>query len=327
MPVTLAEARSNVQDDVQAGIIDEFRKSSFLLDAMTFDDVVSPGTGSSTLTYGYHRLLTQPTAQFREVNTEYTPQEVTRQRVTVDLAIFGGAYEIDRVIADNLSALISEVNLQATQKVKAARALFHDTVINGDSAVNSTSFDGLDVAVAGSTTEYNAASEIDISGSLTPAQAFDFMDELDNFLSELDEKPTALMGNNRLITKIKGVARRAGYLTESEDAFGRSVAGYDGIALVDLGDKPGSNQPVVPIESRDPDGDGTSTTGLTDLYAARMGLDGFHGLSPAGRELVRQWLPDYTTAGAVKKGEVELVAAVALKATKTAGVLRNIKVQ
>ena len=208
MPVELADARNNVQDDVQAGIIDEFRKSSFLLENMTFDDVVSPGTGSSTLTYGYTRLLTQPTAQFRAINVEYNPQEVTRERITVDLAIFGGNYEIDRVIADNVSALISEVNLQATQKVKAARSLFHDTVINGSVAQDAIAFDGLDVAIAGSTTEFRANEVTDISGELTPAQAFTFMDALDEFLGSLDERPSALMGNTRLITKIKGVARR-----------------------------------------------------------------------------------------------------------------------
>ena len=31
MPITLAEAKLNVQDDLQMGVIDEFRKSSFYL--------------------------------------------------------------------------------------------------------------------------------------------------------------------------------------------------------------------------------------------------------------------------------------------------------
>ena len=43
--------------------------------------------------------------------------------------------------------------------------------------------------------------------------------------------------------------------------------------------------------------------------------------------VIKQWLPNFDDAGAVKKGEVEMVAAVALKATKAAGVLRGIKVQ
>ena len=41
---------------------------------------------------------------------------------------------------------------------------------------------------------------------------------------------------------------------------------------------------------------------------------------------MQTWLPDFTTAGAVKKGEVEMNAAIVLKATKAAGVFRKIKV-
>ncbi|MDU7910256.1 MAG: hypothetical protein E7J30_01050 [Veillonella parvula] len=48
MAITLAEAKLNVQDDLQMGIIDEFRKSSFLFDNLTFDDCVSPTGGGGT---------------------------------------------------------------------------------------------------------------------------------------------------------------------------------------------------------------------------------------------------------------------------------------
>ena len=81
MPITLAEAKKNVQDDLQMGVIDEFRKSNFILNNITFDDAVSPTGGGATLTYGYTRLKTQPTAAFRAINTEYTPQEVTKERL------------------------------------------------------------------------------------------------------------------------------------------------------------------------------------------------------------------------------------------------------
>ena len=80
MAVTLAQAKLNVQDALQLGVIDEFRKSSFLFDNLTFDDCVSPTGGGSTLTYAYTRLVTQPTAAFRAVNSEYTASEVTKQR-------------------------------------------------------------------------------------------------------------------------------------------------------------------------------------------------------------------------------------------------------
>lgn len=313
-------------DKIDQFVIDEFRRSSLLLDALTFDNAVSPGTGGSTLTYGYTRLKTPSTGQFRNINEEYTPNEAARENVFANLKIFGGAYQIDRVIQDT-SGQINEMQFQMEQKIKGAANVFHYTVINGDSAVDEKAFDGLDKALAGSSTEINADKVIDLSdeAGLT-ANKFAFLDELDNFLSELDGKPSMLMGNNKLITKIKSVARRAGYLTQSEDAFGRKVDAYDGIPLVDLGYfyNGAATVPIVNIVNREV---GTAQTGLTDLYAVGLGLDGFHGVSPTGNGVIRNYLPNFDTPGAVKTGDVEMVAAVALKATRKAGVLRNIKVK
>lgn len=318
MAITLAQAKLNVQDDLQMGIIDEFAKSNFLWNNLTFDDCVSPTGGGATLTYGYTRLITQPTAAFRAVNEEYNEQEVTKQRYTADLKIFGGSFLIDRVIS-NMGGIVSEVDLQITQKIKAASALFNDTVINGDSAVDAKAFDGLEKALTGSSTEYIPGSAIDLSSSSAIDSNYKyFLDELDEFLMGLDGTPGFLGGNLKLIAKIRACARRAGAYQISKNDFGQNVESYNGIPLVDFGAKAGTNDPVVST-------DGTS--GETSLYVARLGLDAFHGISMAGVAPVQSWLPDFKTAGAVKKGEVEMVAAVVLKATKAAGVMRKIKVK
>lgn len=317
MAVTLAQAKLNVQDALQMGVIDEYAKSSFLLNNLTFDDCVSPTGGGATLTYSYSRLKTQPTAEFREVNTEYTTKEVEKERISVDLKHFGGAYNIDRVIA-NMGGIISEVDLQSKQKIKAAGALFNDTVINGDSAVDSKSFDGLEKALTGSSTEYIPTSIIDLSTSANvTANHNEFLDTLDEFLTGLDGTPSFIGGNAKLIARIRAVARRAGMYQTTKNDFGQQVEWYGNIPFVDFGTKPGTNEPVVKIES-----DNT-----TSLYVARFGLDGFHAVTMAGVPFVNIWLPDYKTAGAVKRGEVEMTAAVALKKTKAAGVMRKIKVQ
>ncbi|EPY06636.1 hypothetical protein PAALTS15_13567 [Paenibacillus alvei TS-15] len=317
MAVTLSEAKKNVQDALTMGVIDEFRKNNFLLENLTFDDAVSPTGGGATLTYGYTRTITQPTAQFRAVNEEYTPQEVSKQRYTVDLKIFGGTFQLDRIIA-GMGGIADEVNLQMTQKIKAAQALFNDTVINGDSAVDAKAFDGLDKALTGSSTEYIPSAAIDLSTS----DAIDtnykvFLDQLDEFLMGLDGDPSAIMGNLKLIAKIRACARRAGAYTVTRDEFGKQVEKYNEIPLIDLGAKAGTNDSVV----------STDANGETSIYVPRLGLDGFHGVSMAGHPPIRTWLPDFSTSGAVKTGEVEMVAAVALKATKAAGVMRKIKVQ
>lgn len=319
MAITLEEARKNVQDDLQIGVIDEFRKSNWILDHITFDDAVSPTGGGATPTYSYTRLKTQPTAQFREINKEYTPHEVTKERHSVDIKVFGGSYQIDRVIA-NMGGIVSEVELQQSQKIKAAQALFNDTFINGDSAVDNIAFDGLEKALAGSSTEYNAGeSVIDLSTSQLVTDNFQyFLDMLDEFLRGLDGEPSFIAGNTKLISKLRACARRASMYQVTKSDWGTNVESYGNIPFVDLGAKPGTNSEVVDIDA---------TKGTTSLFAARLSLDGLHGVSFAGVAPVQTWLPDFTTAGAVKTGEVEMNAAIALKASKAAGAFRNIKVK
>lgn len=318
MAITLLEAKKNVQDALTMGVIDEFRKSSFILDAMTFDDAVSPTGGGATLTYGYTRLTTQPTAAFRDVNEEYTPSNVAKQRYTADLKVFGGSFDIDRIVA-NMGGIVGEVQLNIEQKVKAARALFNDTFINGDSAVNSKAFDGLEKALAGSSTEFDPGTAIDLSTSANVDTNYKyFTDALDEFLMGLDGTPSFIAGNTKLIAKIRAVARRVGMYMTSKNEFGQQVEFYGVTPLVDLGAKAGTNDSVISTDG---------VTGLTSLYAGRLGMDGLHGISMAGQSPVNIWLPDFSTAGAVKKGEVEMVAAIALKASKAAGVMRKIKVQ
>ena len=317
MPVTLAQARINTTDDLQRGVADEFAKSSFILNNIPFHDCVSPVGGGATLTYGYTRLITQPVAEFRKINSEFSKHEVEKQRYVTELKVFGGAFSVDRIIA-RMGGLADEVSLQLTQKVKATKALFHDTIINGNSAVDEDVFDGLDVAVTGSDTEYNKAGEIDLSTSALIDQNYmAFTDMLDEFVTLLDGTPSALMMNTTMATKMRAVARRVGMYQKTSNQWGEEVEYYGNIPFVDLGAKAGSNEPVV----------ATDENGKTSIYAVRFGLDGFHAISMAGKPLVEAWLPKYDEAGAVKDGEVEMVAGCALKSTKAAGAFRNIKVQ
>lgn len=315
MAVTLAQAKLNTQDKLQMSVIDEFRKSSFLLDNLPFDNTVGPSGG--TFTYGYHRLITQGTAGFRAVNEEYTASEVEKKRYTVDLKIFGGAFKIDRVIA-NMGSAIDEVSLQMQQKIKAASALFSDTVINGDSATDAKAFDGLNVALTGSSTEFNASGTvIDLStAEKIKASADEFLLRLHKALATLDGKPTALMGNSDMIATLEFLAKYTGRYQTTQNEFGQYISTYNGVPLIDLGAKAGSNSPIV----------GNDASKGTSLYFVRFGLDGFHAVSPSGQLPIQTWLPDFSTAGAVKQGEVEMMAAVALKSTLSAGVFRGLKV-
>lgn len=147
----------------------------------------------------------------------------------------------------------------------------------------------------------------------------------------------AIMVNEGMKTKIQTVARILGFKTESEEAFGRVVTtiGEGKVRIIDMknvvtvegenDDAAAVETPVIGVKKRTIGG--SETTGLTDIYAARFSVnDGFHGVTLTGNKAIRKYLPDFYTPGAVKKGEVEMVACVALKNVKAAGVLRNIKI-
>ncbi len=312
--ITLSEAQKFTQSKFYEGIIDEFRKDK-LLDLMVFDDTVT-ATGSS-LSYSYDRVTTLPQANFRALNTEYTPQETAVTQYTVYLKPLGGSFEIDRVLQNNMKGITDQVTFQLTQKIKATKALFSDTFINGDVAVDSNSFDGIDKAVTGSSTDFSPETAIDLSNAAAiKANGSEFMLYLDLVLSELDDTASGIFVNKKMKAVMNFLAKQSGFWSTSDiDQWGRPVTKYSGIPIVELGNKPGTNSPIIGIDS---------STRKTSLYVARIGLDGLHAVAPQDQELIQTYLPDFKTANAVKKGEVEMVTAMALKSTKAAGKLGNI---
>ena len=317
MAITLEQAKVGMADKVDQQVVDMFRRSSLLLDRMTFDNAISPGTGGSTLVYGYTQLKTPSTAAVRAINTEYTPGEAIREEKTAKAVIMGGSFQVDRVI-QSTSGAIDELVFQADEKVKAVSNFFTNAVING---TNSTTFDGLKVLLTGSSTEYTATSDLTNSANID-ANYQHFLDELDEFISGLDGGADMLIMNRKMLGKLRGIARRAGYFSSSRDEFGRTVETYNGIALMDAGQYfNGTNS--VDIVADTPAS--SSAAGTSDIYAVKFGLDAFHGISPTGTKVVQTYMPNLMEPGAVKKGEVELVAGVALKNTLKAGRMKGIK--
>lgn len=327
--VTLNEIKTKNSDKVYQKTVDEFRRSSALLDKLVFDDAVNP-SGTSTLTYSYLREEVPSLASFREIGTEYESQESTTKKVSSDLKVFGGSFKIDRVI-QTASGKGDETARQMKKKIAAAASLFHASVINGD-ADTDNGFDGLDKALRGTNTELNTGGYVDLSTQEMMDKNYKYvLDLLDALLSEVNGTPAFIMANTAMITKLKGVARRSGYLTHAEDAFGKPVEGYNGIPFLDLGfytRKEGSaykELPCVPIAKRTVSE--TEVTGLTDIYVPVIDLDHFHGVTLSGTGLINSYLPNFKESGAVKTGEAEMVATVALKSTRGAAVLRNIKIK
>ena len=324
MAITLAEAKVGMADKVDQQVVDEFRRSSLLLDSLVFDNAISPGTGGSTLTYGYVQLKTPSTAAVRAINAEYTAGEAKREEKTAKAVIMGGSFEIDRVI-QNTSGAVDELAFQAQQKIKATSNYFHNLVINGTSASSgagyvANTFDGLRKLLNGTSNELST--DIDLSdASKLDSNSNAFIDQLDALVHAVDGDVTMLLMNADMLLKVRAAARRAGYYDRTKDDFGRVVELFGGIPLMDCGKYYNGSASVDVIGTSTPT---SNAAGTSSIYAVSIGLDGFHGISPTGTGVISSYMPNMTSPGAVKKGEVELVAGVVLKNTLKAAALNGI---
>lgn len=334
MAILLKDMRTGMQNKVAQNVVDLFIRKSEVLELLPFDNCVSP-SGGSTLIYGYNQKKLPSATAFRALNTEYTASEAKQEHKTVELKVFGGAFEIDRVIKD-AEGQFNNMAYQIEEKVVSAIGTFHNAMINGDAGANALEFDGLDKFLVGQSTEYNTDAVYDLSTTEKLKENADaFYEALLKLINSTGAQ--ALFVNESAKTKIQSVARILGFKTESEEAFGRVVTsiGEGKVRLIDLGNVVTTSgegdaavaveTPIINVKSRTVGA--ASQTGLTDIYAVRFAVqDGFHGVTLNGNSGVNTYLPDFNTSGAVKKGEVEMVACVALKNTKAAGVLRNVKV-
>lgn len=315
---TLAQAKNLSQDKLTNYVIDEFRKSP-LLDAMVFDDTVKP-QGGSTMTYVYNRLKTMSTAAGRALNSEYTPQQADTEQVTVNLKVFGGSFQLDRVIANYEKQVLDLVKFQLDQKTRAVRTLFQDWFINGDSTTDTTAFDGLAKALKGSSTEVtledSSLLQLD-SAANVKANWQSFLYELRQVEKLLDGEPGVIAVNNDLFAVFQSVADLSTQFQQTKSELGTQIVKYGNATIMKMGDKPGTSTPIIPTDA---------VKGTTDMYLFRIGLDAVHGVTPEGNKEPKIFLPDMTRPGAVKTGEVEMVAAMALKATRSAAVLHGIQV-
>ena len=235
--------------------------------------------------------------------------------------MFGGSFQLDRVISAYEKQVLDLVKFQLEQKTTATRTLFQDWFINGDSSQNSgIAFDGLAKILKGSSTEVtledSSLLQLD-SAANVKANWQSFLYELRQVEKLLDGEPGVIAVNNDLFAVFQSVADLSTQFQQTKNELGTQIVRYGNATIMKMGDKPGTSDPIIPTDA---------TKGTTDMYLFRIGLDAVHGVTPEGTKEPKIYLPDMTRPGAVKTGEVEMVAATAVKATRSAAVLHGIQV-
>jgi HK97 family phage major capsid protein len=253
MALTLAEAAKLSNDIVLQGVIETIVQDSPILQTLPFIEIVGNG-----LTY--NRENTNPNATFFDVGDTWSEATPTFTQITTTLKIVGGDADIDNFLLTTRSNIEDLQAAIVRLKAKAVQQKFEDTFINGDTSVDTKSFDGIDKMTTGG----QAASMGANGASLTLAK----LDELIDLVK--GGPPAMLLMSKRSRRSLNNLARGSGtFLQTDRNEFGQMVQFYDGVP-VGVSDYISDAKTV-----------GTSTDCST-IYAMQMGEGALAGLTAPG---------------------------------------------
>jgi HK97 family phage major capsid protein len=196
-------------------VIETVIQDSPILQALPFVEITGNG-----LTY--NRENSAPTAAFFDVGDTWTESTPTFTQITATLKIVGGDADIDNYLLMTRSNIQDLQSAVISLKAKAVQQKFEDTFVNGDTAVDAKSFDGIDKLSTGGQIATMGAN----GATLTLAK----LDELVDLVK--GGKPDLLMMSKRTRRGLNGLARASGgFLETDRNEFGQMVQYYDGIPI------------------------------------------------------------------------------------------------
>ena len=142
MALTLAEAAKLSNDIVLQGVIETIIQDSPILQTLPFVEITGNG-----LTY--NRENTNPNASFFDVGDTWSEGTPTFTQITATLKIVGGDADIDNYLLTTRSNIQDLAGRRHPPAAKAVQQKFEDTFVNGDTAADAKSFDGIDKLTVG----------------------------------------------------------------------------------------------------------------------------------------------------------------------------------
>lgn len=238
MALTLAESAKVSSNQLARGVMETIVPSSPFLARLNFEEI----EGNA---YKYNQEATLSGAEFRAVNAGYAESTGTFTESTESLVILGGDADVDRFIQQTRSNLVDQMATQVRMKSKAVAFKFNDAFINGDTAVDANSFNGLKKRLTGGQLLSAGTNGIPVVGNGgSDIQAF--FDAVDALL-ELVPDADVLVANAAVLSRFRSASRRltAGAIGFQQDQVGVTTMTYNGIPLVDAGKK-ADGTPIIP---------------------------------------------------------------------------------
>lgn len=265
MAFTLLEAAKYGDDVKRAGVLKLITETSPMYEKLTFKSI----KGNA---YRYNVEQALPSVAFRGVGGTYTDSTGVINPVTESLTILGGEVKIDRFIVNTMGNLQDVKAAQYAMKSRAMGFKFTESFFEGDSDVDSNSFDGLRKRLTGN--------QKMIAGSGGTALTLDILDQaIDRVIGE----PDYIFLNRTLRRKITKLGREPGtsaghpLIDIGTNNFGKQVTTYRGIPLVVVENE--LDATTILDFDEDP---GDSVSDTASIYIVRFGEDMIHGITGEG---------------------------------------------
>lgn len=224
LTMTLADSLKLTTDTLQAGVIETLATESKILAALPFLNVQGSG-------YTYNVETELSDTSFRAVGEEIVAGHAGYTTRTEALKILGDEAVIDTfqiAVYGNVNDLMA---LEVALKSKAIAHKFEKTFIAGNSETNVKEFDGIDKRITAEQTVDFSAYKEKVDGVEVPGYA----KAMDEVIDKVQGTPSALIMNKS--TRREVVANFRKYITYSTNEFGRQLAMYDGIPIMDVEDE------------------------------------------------------------------------------------------
>ena len=302
MAMTLLEYAKGAGLNTKRGtIIELFAKSNQILNAMVFESVNGSGVD-------YDQEAALPGVAFRGINEEYTASAGVINPMHDPLKIAGGTLDVDSALIKMFGEGVRSKH--EGMKIKALSLKIAKMVIKGDSQSDPKEFDGLQRRLAND-------QKIDMSGDGGEEDAL-ALGTLDEAIDQT-ENPTHIIMNvklRRLMTTASRTASIGGYITYTQDNWGRQVPTYADLPILDAG-KDNTNADIIPLT----EAAGDSGASSTSLYVVSF-MDGHvEGIQHSAMDVKDLGLTD---SGVIFRTLVEWLVGMALYHPRAATRIWNI---
>jgi len=255
MPLLRTEAERLSNNTLISGIITEIIDRDDMFSVLPFVKVNSKA-------YVYNREKTLGGADFLDPNDPINESAATFQEVVAKLRIIAGDVDVDKFLDATMGDTNDQLAIQIAAKAKVVGRMFHQTLAQGNSAVNSKEFDGL-AKIASELPSTQQVSAGVNGNPLTLTMLDELLDAVPNGADVIVMRRGTIRAYRALLRATSGTDA----VMQQLDNFGRPMLTHNGVPII-------MNEFLAGDEDQ-----GTSTGNTTSVYAVRLNeLDGLHGL-------------------------------------------------